>query len=202
MFKQVTKASKAWKQLTLKEQKKYNDKVKQSRKEGMKKKRKKKVAFSTVAQFDNFRVAELAWTTDGFDRIKQTKGLSDPNDHDGHESDQQDDDGDGSDQEDDDRHDSNEGDDKGDDDGDDSDKGKEIGVEVEGVEKGNMDSPLPLSPMDRGFQLRRSRRKMKSAINSLWLLTKPIKRRKRTVDDKDRFFDIISRMCSSKEGNK
>ncbi|XP_028764296.1 uncharacterized protein LOC114722432 [Neltuma alba] len=42
---------------------------------------------------------------------------------------------------------------------------------------------------------------MKSAINSPWILTKPTKRRKRPMDDKDRFYDIVSRMCSSKEGD-
>ncbi|XP_028785225.1 uncharacterized protein LOC114741103 [Neltuma alba] len=55
MSEQAKKASKAWKQLTPEEQKKYSDRVKQSRKEGMKKKRKKKVAFSTRCSVRQFK---------------------------------------------------------------------------------------------------------------------------------------------------
>ncbi|XP_028752054.1 uncharacterized protein LOC114756887 isoform X2 [Neltuma alba] len=118
-------------------------------------------------------------------------GDEDSHDHDGHESDDEGDD----------RDEFHGGDGQGDDDATGSDRGDDIGVAAEGADKEIMESPLPLSPMDKGCQLRRSQREMKSAINSPWILTKPTKRRKRPMDDKDRFYDIVSRMCSSKEGD-
>lgn len=55
---------------------------------------------------------------------------------------------------------------------------------------------------DKGDERRRSKRTIKPAIQSPWVLTKPTKRRKKPMEEKEIFFNTVSRMCSSKEGDK
>ena len=49
---------------------------------------------------------------------------------------------------------------------------------------------------------RRSKRPKMPKNMSPWTLTKPLKRRKKAKDDKDKFFELISRMSKKDEGNK
>ncbi|XP_028751581.1 uncharacterized protein LOC114757063 [Neltuma alba] len=84
--------------------------------------------------------------------------------------------------------------------GDDSDEADMVDVEEEGIQAGDMDSP-DVSPMDKNAQPRRSQREVKSAINSPWILTMPVKRKKRNMEEKEKFFNMISRMCSRQDGD-
>ncbi|XP_028807282.1 uncharacterized protein LOC114761993 [Neltuma alba] len=58
--------------------------------------------------------------------------------------------------------------------------------------------------LDKAEQVRRSKRPMKPApkLQSPWVVPKVVKRTNRKMDDKEKFFITVSKMCSSADGDK
>ncbi|XP_028767477.1 uncharacterized protein LOC114725158 [Neltuma alba] len=95
-------------------------------------------------------------------------------------------------------HDQERGSDEGDEDGEegDSEKGDDEGDK--GVESSDEET-------DKGEDQRPSKRTIipSRQVTSPWIsMLKPVKRRKRVITEKDKFFNIVSRMCSREEGQK